>query len=55
MPPRAVSRSSISFGLVSIPVELFPATASKTVRFNLLHVKDRAEYKRRFIVLLKTR
>jgi len=40
MPSRAISRSSISFGLVSIPVEVFPATASKSVHFNLLHAKD---------------
>jgi DNA end-binding protein Ku len=40
MPPRSISRSSISFGLVSIPVELFPATTSKSVHFNLLHAKD---------------
>jgi DNA end-binding protein Ku len=40
MPSRAISRSSISFGLVSIPVELFPATASRAVHFNLLHAKD---------------
>ena len=40
MPSRAISRSSISFGLVSIPVEVFPATASKSVHFNVLHAKD---------------
>lgn len=40
MPARAISCSSISFGLVSIPVELFPATALKVVHFNLLHAKD---------------
>ncbi len=40
MPSRALSRSTISFGLVSIPVEVFPATASKSVHFNLLHAKD---------------
>jgi DNA end-binding protein Ku len=40
MPIRAISRSSISFGLVSIPVELFPATATKSIHFNLLHAKD---------------
>ena len=40
MSPRSISRSSISFGLVSIPVELFPATTSKSVHFNLLHAKD---------------
>jgi DNA end-binding protein Ku len=40
MPRRAISRSTISFGLVSIPVEVFPATASKSIHFNLLHAKD---------------
>lgn len=40
MPSRAISRSTISFGLVSIPVEVYPATASKSVHFNLLHAKD---------------
>jgi DNA end-binding protein Ku len=40
MPSRAISRSGISFGLVSIPVEVFPATSSKSVHFNLLHAKD---------------
>jgi DNA end-binding protein Ku len=39
-PSRAISGSTISFGLVSIPVEVFPATASKSVHFNLLHAKD---------------
>src|ERR1700732_4057614 len=45
MPSRAISRSSISFGLVSIPVEVFPATASKSVHFNLLHAKDNSRIK----------
>ena len=40
MPSRAISRSSISFGLVSNPVEVFSAIASKSVHFNLLHAKD---------------
>lgn len=40
MPSRAISRSTISFGLVSIPVEVYPATSSKSVHFNLLHAKD---------------
>jgi DNA end-binding protein Ku len=40
MPSRAISRSSISFGLVSIPVEVFSAIAAKSVHFNLLHAKD---------------
>jgi DNA end-binding protein Ku len=40
MPARSVSTASITFGLVSIPVRLFPATSPKSVRFNLLHAKD---------------
>jgi DNA end-binding protein Ku len=40
MPLRTISRSTISFGLVSIPVEIFPATVSKSIHFNLLHAKD---------------
>ena len=47
MPFRAISRSSISFGLVSIPVEVFPATASKSVHFNLLHAKDNSRIQER--------
>ena len=47
MPSRAISRSSISFGLVSIPVEVFPATTSKSVHFNLLHAKDNSRIQER--------
>jgi DNA end-binding protein Ku len=47
MPSRAISRSSISFGLVSIPVEIFPATTSKSVHFNLLHAKDNSRIQER--------
>ena len=32
--PRALWNGAISFGLVNIPVKLFPAVSSKTVRFN---------------------
>lgn len=42
MPPRSISTASLTFGLVSIPVRLFPATSSKTIRFNLLHAKDKS-------------
>jgi DNA end-binding protein Ku len=37
---KAILRSNISFGLVSISVELYPATHSEAVHFNLLHAKD---------------
>jgi DNA end-binding protein Ku len=40
MASRPVGNGNISFGLVSIPVRLFPATRSKSVSFNLLHAKD---------------
>ncbi len=39
MPPHALGSGTISFGLVSIPVRLFTATASGGVSFNLLHAK----------------
>jgi DNA end-binding protein Ku len=41
-------KGTISFGLVSIPVGLFPATEEKTLRFNQLHDEDhgRIKYKR---------
>jgi DNA end-binding protein Ku len=38
--PRAMWKGAISFGLVSIPVGLYPATEEKTLRFNQLHDKD---------------
>jgi len=38
--PRAIWRGTISFGMVSIPVNLYTATESHDVRFHLLHKKD---------------
>lgn len=38
--PRAIWTGAISFGLVSVPVKLFSATSSKTVRFHNLHDRD---------------
>lgn len=45
---RTMWRGAISFGLVSIPVRVFPATEEKSLRFNQLHDKDhgRIRYKR---------
>ncbi|ATW23677.1 Ku protein [Candidatus Formimonas warabiya] len=34
---RTIWKGAISFGLVNIPVKLFPATESKTIKFNYLH------------------
>jgi DNA end-binding protein Ku len=43
--PRAMWKGAISFGLVSIPVGLFPATEEKTLRFNQLHDEDHGRIK----------
>src|SRR5919109_5111656 len=39
MPPHALGSGTISFGLVSIPIKLYTATASGNIAFNLLHAK----------------
>src|SRR4051794_32697937 len=46
--PRSIWKGVISFGMVSIPVRLFPATEDKDIRFHLLHEKDhsRIRFKR---------
>ncbi len=48
MPPRAMWKGAISFGLVTIPVAVYPATEEKSLRFNQLHDEDlgRIRYKR---------
>jgi DNA end-binding protein Ku len=35
--PRAVWKGSISFGLVNIPIKLFPATKDKSISFRMIH------------------
>ncbi len=46
--PRVMWKGAISFGLVSIPVGLYPATEEKSLKFNQLHDEDfgRIKYKR---------
>src|SRR5690349_6533211 len=46
--PRAMWKGAISFGLVSIPVSVYPATEEKSLKFNQLHDEDmgRIRYKR---------
>ncbi len=46
--PRAMWKGAISFGLVTIPVAVYPATEEKSLRFNQLHAKDggRIRYQR---------
>jgi DNA end-binding protein Ku len=43
--PRTMWKGAISFGLVSIPVGLYPATEEKTLRFNQLHDEDHGRIK----------
>lgn len=50
MPARAVASANISFGLVSIPVQLFSAgNSSAAVSFNLLHGKCGSRLKQQYI------
>ena len=47
--PRAVWTGSITFGLVTIPARLFPATQPKDVRFHLTDARGRRVRYRRFV------
>ena len=50
MAPRPVGSGTISFGLVSIPVQVFPATQARAgVTFNLLHAKDGSRLKQQYV------
>jgi DNA end-binding protein Ku len=48
MAPRSMWKGAISFGLVTIPVAVYPATEEKSLKFNQLHDEDmgRIRYKR---------
>ena len=47
MAPRAIWGGALSFGLVNVPVKLYPATRSKDVRFNQLHATDGARIRQK--------
>jgi DNA end-binding protein Ku len=50
MAPRSIAAGTISFGLVSIPVNLYPATqASASISFNLLHAKCGSRLKQQYV------
>jgi DNA end-binding protein Ku len=51
MPPRAIATATISFGLVTIPTKLFPATqsAAAAVSFHLLHKECGTRLKQQYI------
>jgi DNA end-binding protein Ku len=46
--PRAIWKGSLSFGLVSVPVGLYPATSEKSIHFNQFErgTSDRIRYKK---------
>jgi DNA end-binding protein Ku len=43
--PRAIWNGVITFGMVSIPVRLYPATQDKDINFHLLHTPDHSRIK----------
>jgi DNA end-binding protein Ku len=40
MPPRALWTGTISFGLVNVPIRLYPAVSEHTLHFKLVHERD---------------
>jgi DNA end-binding protein Ku len=50
MAPRSIATGTISFGLVSIPVRLYPATQpSSSISFNLLHASCGSRLKQQYL------
>jgi len=50
MAPRPIGSGTISFGLVSIPVQIYAATQPRAgVSFNLLHAKDGSRLKQQYV------
>ncbi len=49
MPPHSHGSGTISFGLVSIPVKMYTAASSATVRFNMLHAACGSRVKQQYI------
>src|SRR5438045_9499202 len=49
MPARSIASATISFGLVSVPVNLYSSAESKTpVSFNMLHKKCNTRLKQQY-------
>ena len=49
MAPRSIWNGTVTFGLVNVPIKLYTATESKTVRFSEVHAKDGAKIEHRRI------
>jgi len=42
MAPRSIWNGTVTFGLVNVPIKLYSAIESQTVRFREVHAKDGA-------------
>jgi DNA end-binding protein Ku len=49
MAPRSIWNGTITFGLVNVPIKLYSAIESQTVRFSEVHAKDGAQVEHRRI------
>ena len=49
MAPRSIWNGTISFGLIKVPIKLYSATESHTIRFRQVHTKDSAPLEHRRI------
>jgi DNA end-binding protein Ku len=49
MAARPIASGTVSFGLVAVPVKLYPATRSKSLSFNMLHKKDKARLRQQYV------
>jgi DNA end-binding protein Ku len=49
MPQRSIWNGNIRFGRVTLPVKLFAAVEDRTVRFHLLHDRDRQRVRQRLV------
>lgn len=47
--PRAVWSGSISFGLVNIPIKLYPATKERRIQFHRIHEKSGARVQQKLV------
>ena len=48
--PRALATATITFGLVTVPVRLYPtASVSGGLSFHMLHAKDRSRLKQQYV------
>src|SRR3989441_2633356 len=52
MAAHSIGSATVSFGLVSVPVQLFAAGESKAaISFNMLHKKDGSRLKQQYVCL----